>query len=61
MVIFEHFQGHFRLNWGRITLDKKIEQLLRDSNPSGLTLAISKIMSMPGIWTNASDLSKFHA
>ena len=36
MFIFGNFNGHFRLNWGRITLEQKIGQLWGDSNPSGL-------------------------
>ena len=38
MFIFGTFNGHFRLNWGRITLEQKIEQLWGNSNSSSLTL-----------------------
>lgn len=43
VVIFENFNF---LNWGRITLLRKFEQVLRDSNPSGLTLEISHLNSL---------------
>ena len=49
-VIFENCNGQFRFNWGRITLLRKFEQLLGDSNPSGLTLTI---------WDKLSPVSKF--